>query len=64
MTLERALVAQGRPHMGARLAAALVQREAAKGCSPQLAPCPVSIEPPYCSFAEGAKTIFQKESNW
>ena len=51
MSVERAMVARARPHMGASLALALLQDEVWKGCSPDLAPTPVRLEPSYRFFS-------------
>jgi len=47
MSIEDALVARAAPYMISARTAALVRREAGKGCSPEIAPEPVSLEPRY-----------------
>ena len=47
MSMEQALLAYARPHMLAEKARGLVRAEASKGCRPEIAPEPVSLEPPY-----------------
>lgn len=52
MTVERAIVARARPQIIAGLAWKLLMEEAGKGCSPELAPVPVCLEPPYRDFRQ------------
>ena len=47
MSIEKALIAAAPPYFLAAKAQALIQREAAKGCSAVIYPYPVPIEPPF-----------------
>lgn len=47
MTVERALLARARPSMLTAKTGALIRSEAAKGCSADMAPGPVALEPVY-----------------
>ena len=46
-TVEQALVARAGPYVLAARAKELLEREASVGCTPDMAPCPVQLEPPF-----------------
>ncbi len=52
MSYERSLVVRAQPHIIAAQARYLFEREASKGCCPDLAPFPVDIEPPYAPLVD------------
>jgi hypothetical protein len=45
MSIERALIAQARPHMVAARLRDLIRQEVGKGCQAEISPLPVSLEP-------------------
>jgi len=47
MSVEKALIAQARPHLVTARAEAILQKEVGKGCCPDIASFPVALEPPY-----------------
>lgn len=47
MSVEKALIAQAKPHLLATRAEAVLQKEVSKGCRPEIASHPVALEPPY-----------------
>lgn len=55
MSMERALIARSEATYIPKRLQAVIESEAAKGCTPELFPAPVSLEPPYQSFAELAQ---------
>jgi len=68
MSIEQAMLAYVRPHMLAEKARAMVRAEASKGCRPEIAPEPVSLEPPYQpilgthdAFASGHQELWTPE---
>lgn len=47
MSIEKTLIAQARPHMLAARVQGIIEREVSKGCSPDITPHPVALEPAY-----------------
>ncbi|MBW1786730.1 MAG: ATP-binding protein [Deltaproteobacteria bacterium] len=47
MSVEKAMIAQAKPYMMAARAQTITQEEARKGCTPDIAPYPVALEPPF-----------------
>jgi len=52
MSIEDALVTSARSGMVAAKARAVMEREMTKGCSPELSPFPVALEPPYTPLSD------------
>jgi hypothetical protein len=50
MSIEKALIAQARPHMLAARVQSIIEKEVSKGCRPDIAPHPVALEPAYQSI--------------
>ena len=47
MSVERALIAQARPHMAAAKLRDLIREEISKGCRPEVCSLPVALEPSF-----------------
>ena len=47
MSIEEAMILRAQPRILTQRLSAVVQREIAKGCLPQISPVPVGLEPPY-----------------
>lgn len=52
MSIERAIIAQARPHVLATKARALLYDEITKGCRPDISPYPIALAPPYRAIAD------------
>jgi hypothetical protein len=56
MSVEKSLVLRTQPYFLAAKAQGLIQKEAAKGCSPEIYPFPVCLEPPFSQIVQGNVT--------
>ena len=63
MTIERALIAQSRPHIIASKAQAMIGEEASKGCRPEISKHPVSLEPTFHPLW-GIKEKVENQGHW
>ncbi|MBW1896914.1 MAG: hypothetical protein JRI47_07630, partial [Deltaproteobacteria bacterium] len=64
MSLEKAIIAQARPHMLAARVQAIIQKEASKGCQPDTYPHPVALEPCYRLISHAPELLTEDtESN-